>query len=330
MRRSSTIAAVVFSGLFAVSASAQQWAMDMFKVTNHDFGSVARGAKAEFAFPVTNPYLEDVHVAGVRSSCNCTTPRIVKPDLKTYETGAIVAHINTDRFLGGKGATITVTFDKPYHAEVRLHVNAYIRSDVVFEPGSVNLGEVDQGKPSEQKVRVQYAGRNDWRIQEVRSDNPHLAGQIVEVSRGGGQVSYELAVHLDDDAPAGYVNDHLILVTNDNRMTQVPVAVEGRVVSGVTVSPARLFMGVVKPGEEVKKQLVVRGKKPFRIVSITCDDGSFKVDPSVGQEPKELHVVPITFVAGKDPGKVARTLQIETDLGAPAAELPAFVVISAE
>ena len=68
----------------------------MFKVTEHDFGTVARGAKAEYRFVFENLYLEDVHVAGVRTSCGCTTPSVENPLLKTYEKGAILAHFNTD------------------------------------------------------------------------------------------------------------------------------------------------------------------------------------------------------------------------------------------
>ena len=75
--------------LLAVSFNApllgQQWAVDMFETTSHEFGSVARSAKAEFEFRLTNVYLEDLHISSVRSSCGCTQPRIKKQDLKTYD-----------------------------------------------------------------------------------------------------------------------------------------------------------------------------------------------------------------------------------------------------
>lgn len=64
--------------LLATPCVAQEWADKMFKTRNHDFGNIARAAKAEFAFELTNLYLEDVHIAGVRASCGCTTPRIEK------------------------------------------------------------------------------------------------------------------------------------------------------------------------------------------------------------------------------------------------------------
>lgn len=327
LRRS--ILSLIFSLSLVAPASAQQWAEKMFEVHRHDFGSVARGAKAEFEFELSNPYLEDVHIESVRSTCGCTTPRIKKALLKTYEKGAIVAKINTDRFLGRKGATITVVFDKPFFAEVQLHVTTYIRSDVVFHPGEVNLGSVDQGKGSFKKIQVHYAGRDDWEILEVRSANPHLSGEVVETSRGNGQVTYELMVNLDEEAPVGYLKDHLLLLTNDHRLTQVPVPVEGRIVSGLTVSPASLFLGVVKPGEKVTKQLVVRGSRPFRITSISCDAEGFEFDTSGEEVPKPLHLIPVTFVAGDHPGRIIKTIRIETDLGESLSELPAFAVVAA-
>jgi hypothetical protein len=322
------LAAVGLIVLQFPAAQGASWAEKMFETTEHDFGTVARGAKAEFAFVLKNIYLEDVHIASVRSSCGCTSPRIERPLLKTYEQGAILATINTKAFLGSKGATITVKFDKPFAADVKLRVRSYIRSDVVLHPGNVELGSVTQGTEVDQKIQVIYAGRDDWRILEVKSGNPHLTGQFRQVSRGGGRVTYELSVHLDGKMPVGYLKDHLQLVTNDRRLTKVPVPIEGRILSSITISPASLFMGVLEPGQEVTKQLVVRATKPFRILSITCDAGCLRIDPPEEQAPKVLHLIPVTFVAGAEPGKVVKTIHIETDLGDSAPELAAFAVVA--
>lgn len=301
----------------------------MFETKNHEFGTVARGAKADYEFKFKNIYLEDVHVASVSSSCGCTKVSIKQPStLKTYQEGAIVATINTGSFLGSKGATITVTFDKPQYAQVQLHVRTYIRSDVVFAPGGVSFGTVDSGTPLEQTVNVNYAGHSGWAIENVISENPHITADVVEISRGGGRVSYQLNVHLDENAPVGYINDHLMLITNDQSSRQVPLQVEGRINAGLTVSPNTLFMGVVKPGDKVEKKLVISGKKPFRILAIDCPGGDFQFDKKSLGEPKTVHVVPVTFVAGADPGKVSRTIQIETDLGTNVSKLAAFAVVA--
>jgi len=314
--------------LGALPAFGQGWARKMFEVTSHDFGSIARGAKAEFEFTLKNIYLEDVHIASVRSSCGCTSPRVKKPWLKTYEKGAIVASINSSAFRGQRGATLTVTIDKPFYAEVQLQVRVYIRSDIVFTPGSVQLGDVDEGTPGEKLVSVSHAGQSDWRILGVKSANPHLSAEVLETRRDYGQVGYRLRVRLDEDAPAGYVKDHLVLLTNDYRK-QVPLLVEGHVLSGITVSPDSLFMGVVEPGTKVTKPLVIRGKRPFRVLAIICDDESFEFGDFDNQEAKVVHVIPVTFVAGNDPGKVAQMIRIRTNLGQKTPELAAYAVVPA-
>ena len=297
-------------------AYAQPWAKKMFQTTEHDFGTVARGADVKFEFELQNVYQENVHIASVRSSCGCTTSSATKDTLVTWEKAAIVAQLNTRSFTGQKSATITVTFDRPYYAEVQLIVQAYIRSDVVFQPGSVDLGEVPEGETTEQVVDISYAGRSTWSIVDVRSANANFEVELNERNRSGGRVNYQMLVRLKPTAPAGYIHDQLTIVTDDQSMQTVPLPVHGRVVPALSVSPASLLIGVVAPGAKISKQLVVRGNKPFRIKSIRCSDPSFQfVRP---EESKAIHLIPVTFTAGQEVGTFVQTIEIETDLGAGA------------
>jgi hypothetical protein len=122
-----------------------------------------------------------------------------------------------------------------------------------------------------------------------------------------------MLVRLTKDAPPGHFQDQLTIVTDD-QMRTIPLAVQGHVISPLTVSPASLFLGELKPGESVNKQLVVRGKQPFKVVGIKCHDKGFAFKtPGDAKEP--LHFIPVTFTAKKT-GKVTETIEIETDLGA--------------
>ncbi|MGE0755966.1 MAG: DUF1573 domain-containing protein [Pirellulaceae bacterium] len=297
-------------------ASAQQWATKMFKITNHDFGQVAAGAKAEASFELQNIYQEDVHIAMVRSSCGCTTPRIVQDTLKTWEKSAVIAAFNTHSFRGQRSATITVVIDKPYYAEVQLHVSGYIRGDIVLEPGEVNFGDVELAQGSEKKVRIQYFGRSDWRIADVRSANKNFEVELAEASRGGGQVAYDMVVRLRPEFPAGHFQDQLSLVTSDSQSRSVPVMVQGNIVAPVSVSPAALFLGVLEPGQSVTKNLVVKGKQAFHVECIDCADTAQlefkKPDPT---DNKSVYVIPVTFTAGDKPGPFSQKITIKTSYG---------------
>ncbi len=313
--RSLAIPAVLAVLLAAAPAGAQEWARKMFGQTSHDFGVVARGAKMEHRFTLENIYEEDVRIASIRSTCGCTATEISKRHLKTWDKAEIVATLDTRNFLGRKDSTLTVVFDLPFRAEVQLHVQSYIRSDVVVQPGAVQFGSVHQGATPERRLTVSYAGRGDWKIERIECENPFLETQLTESGRTAGQVTYDLVVRLTSDSPVGYLRDQLVLVTNDQnpRATRVPVAVEGLVVSALSIRPSPLMLGVLSPGQSVARRLVVQGQAPFRITSIECDDPRFAF--SADDEAKSLHLVSVIFTADSEPGQVSGTLRIATDSG---------------
>lgn len=323
------VACLVFVGLVA-QARGEEWAKAMFDHLNHDFGVVARGAEAVHRFPLENLYVEDVHIASVRSTCGCTKPEVTKPLLKTYEQGEIVATLDTRSFTGRKDATLTVVLDKPFPAEVQLHVQSYIRSDVVIEPGSIHFGTVPLGTSVRKKASIVYAGRDDWKVVRVEHECPYLEVKVVEQGRGTGRVSYDLSVRLLPSAPAGYLKEQINLITDDADPyhARVPVVVEGLVVSAVTVRPSPLSFGILSADKQVTKQLVVHGKSPFSITDISCEDPRFQF--VVPEGTKTLHLVPVTFFA-KGPGdRVVSEIVIETDAeGGRSFKVPAFAQVVA-
>jgi hypothetical protein len=320
--------AFVFGSLGIASPSlAEDWATKMFDETRFDFGKVARGAKVEHHFKFKNPYVEDVHISGVRTSCGCTTPRVLQDTVKTYGESAIVAHFNTDQFTGQRSATLTVIIDKPFYAEVQLNVAGYIRTDIILNPPYVDFNTLDAGQSAERTIDLTYAGRPDWRILGVKSGRDYLDAQVTETGRRNGQVQYQLKVQLKPGAPAGSLLEQIVLQTSDTVAPELPVAVEGRIETSLTVSPSSLFLGILQPGQKVTKQIVVQGKQPFKITEVTASAKNF--DFKTGDTAKKVHLVPITFTAGAEPGNVNYRIQIATDLGADVVgEISAYAQIN--
>jgi hypothetical protein len=304
---------------------AQEWARAMFGETKHNFGTVAKGATTEHHFVFKNLYRDDVHISGVRTSCGCTSPIVVNDTVKSLETGEIIAHFNTDRFTGQRGATLSVMIDRPQAAEVQLRVDGMIRTDVVVNPGGVNFGAVSQGSETQQTVTIDYAGgQSDWQVLRLNNTNPYIDAKLIVPTANSSRRSYQVFVRLKENAPAGYLHDAVTLVTNDPSVPELPVAVEARVTAPLSVSPASLILGPVPSGQKITKQIVVQGKKPFRIMSIVCDDTQCFELP-VDADAKSWHVLPIAFT-GRDTGKRTCTLKIETDLpNAPIVEVPVHV-----
>jgi len=294
------------------AVSATDWAEKMFAETRHDFRVVGRGATAEYRFEFRNLYEEEVHVAAVRSSCGCTTPSIINDTLKTHETSAVVATLNTNSFIGQKAATITVVFDRPYYAEVQLQVSGYIRTDVTFEPSEVDFGELKSGETPEKTILITHRGGPNWRIKDVRSQCSHLVVRLDSPKIQPGAVSYQMRVAARESMPEGDIHQQLTLVTNDSQFPTIEMAVQGRVRPTLVVSPAAVSLGTISPGETVSKRLLIRGQEPFAVKEVRCGDARFRFEIPEGK--KKLHFIPMKFIAGDSTDRVAQRIRIITDL----------------
>lgn len=303
---------IAVTATMSVANAAEDWAAKMFEGTTHSFGTVARGAKTEHRFVFRNLYKEDVHVASVRSSCGCTAPTVTQNTIRSNESAEVVAVFNTRSFLGQRGATITVTFDRPYHAEVQLRVSGNIRGDVSVEPAFVDLGSLPSGVGGERTVRVIRAGAGAWEIRDVRSANAHFEVVLSSPMRSASQTVYDLTLRLKPAAPTGYVKGQLILVTSDPRASAIPIDVEGRVIAAVTVSPQPLDFGDLDAGQSATRNVVVRADRPFRVTAVDSSDPSLTA--VIPDASRPVHILPVTLRPPEAAsGPFSARLQITTD-----------------
>lgn len=313
------VIATLLLAALATNVQAQDWALDLFPVRNHDFGNVAKSSKQEFRFHFKNLYNEDIVITDVRSSCGCTRPDwSPKGRIKKFQEGDIIAAFNTETFSNYHSATLTVSLDVMLHdgplsGQVQLTVSGNILGDVIIQPSFVDLGNVPQGTDTTKRVSVTRYNSPAWQLTDVRSLNPNFEVEVIPTTRNSAQVTYDLAVRLKGTAPAGFMRDQLILVTNSTLAGEIPIDVEGMVVAEVTVSEKRLAFVNVPAGKTITKNLVIRAQKPFKILNISCDDPAFKFKPR--NLTAAVQVVPVTFTAPNKSGKIQQKLQIETDLG---------------
>lgn len=291
----------------AAQAQDNRWALRMFDETSFDFGVVARGADVRHRFRIYNGYQQTVHISEVRSTCGCSAANPTQQTLQPGESTYVEITMDTRRFLRSKDSTLIVTFDRPAYAEVRIPVKVYIRSDVVFTPGSVQFGAVGQGETAVRKVDVAYAGRNDWTIREVKLDNEHLDARLVEQSRDNGHVNYELQVTLKPTAPVGPIREEITLVTDDSGSPHVPLRVSADVEPdvNVTISP----LGTMTAGSKKTFNVVLRGRRPFTIEKIVCDtEGMFHV--RLSKRESQIHVLPISFTVPDKAGGFSESFTV--------------------
>ncbi len=280
--------------------NAQEWAEKMFEKRDHDFGVVARGADAKYRLKLTNKYAQAVHIASVTTSCGCTAAKPSKDTLASRESAYIEIVMDTRKFTHDKNSSVTIVVDQPQHAEVRIPIHAYIRTDVVLAPGGAEFGPVTRGSDETRKIAVAYAGRGDWKIKNVISKNPNVTASVVETRRDGTNVNYDLSVVVKGSAPLGDLREQLTIVTDDASNPYIPVLVDAKVEPEYVVTEVVSF-GNLTPGEKKTMNVMVRGKNPFLIEKFESEKtGLFEV--RYPQEAKKVHLVPLTLVAPTEPG----------------------------
>ncbi|MDG1514109.1 MAG: DUF1573 domain-containing protein [Mariniblastus sp.] len=280
---------------------------------SHDFGTVARGSRQEKVFEFVNTTGSNLMLTGVKTSCGCTKPKILTPEVKPGATGKLSAVFDTVNFYGNRGATLTVSVKKgapaAQNGEIQFSVKGSIRRDVVLTPGEFSFDNVMVSQEADRIAKVLYAGNAKWKILEVKSTNPNLIAEAREVSRdqSRGRVTYELVVKLSGEQDAGTFNEFLTIVTNDANTNGMPIAVKGIVKSRIEVSPIQL--GTINQGQTVKKKLILKSSKPFSIKEIKSGDSRIQFEAAEGE--KNLHVLTYTLDTSKL-GQIDEDLTIVT------------------
>ena len=297
--------------VLTTSAQSSDWANRAFENRHHNFGTVARAAKVEHVFEFTNPFDRTLHVSALRASCGCTTPIVLTESVKPGETGQIMARFNTRSFLGQRGATLTVVFDRPRYGEAQLRVDGYVRKDVVCNPGEIAFGTIAAGKTAVKRVEIQYSGKPNWKILGAKSPIPGLELSVEETSRRGGRVGYALTATYTAVDKIGYLQGDIQLQTSDNGRGIVPLQFSGKVVEPISASPSPMLLGSIAPNTVAEKKLILRGEEPFKVIDVKCSDNCVLCE--FGEQSRKLHIIPVRLTAGADGKTVDCHLDIMTD-----------------
>jgi hypothetical protein len=300
-------------GLWAAGLAPAGVGVDsLFDELHCDFGSVPRGPMLTHPFQLTNRTNQNLHIAGVRVSCGCTSASAVKTSLAPGESTAIMAQMDTRRFVGPKTVTIYVTFDQPQWEEARLWVSANSRDDFAMNPDTLNFGQVKRGASPEAATNVTFYGYGYWQISEARGESNYVQTKVNEVRRDGAEVTYQVLARLRSDTPVGKWYTDVWLTTNHPALPRLRVPLTVEIESALSVSPNIANLGQIKSGEVAERRVIVRGVKPFRITSVQGTDDQVSVKDSA-PDSKPVHVLTVKLKAAK-PGELRRTLKILTDL----------------
>jgi hypothetical protein len=286
----------------------------VFEETSKDFGSVPYGKTLIHRFKMTNNYDRPLHVASLRTSCGvCTKAAVEKADLQPGESGTVIVTVDTRNYVGFRTFTVYITFDRPYLEESQLNIQAYSRSDIAMEPGTLTFGRHAMGSAPAKSLQVEYRGLSDWRITGIVNDNGYIQAKLEQYTDAAGRPAFRVTVRMREDTPPGSWHAELWLMTNDPMAPRLHVPLTVEITGMLAVTPSILQLGQIGANSQVEKKVVVRGSQPFKIVKVEGIDANTKV-VLPGSEAKSVHVLKVQHAVGKENGEINKRLRIVTDL----------------
>lgn len=280
----------------------------LFDTQSHDFGNVPVGPTIQHGFTLKNTTKHTLQIGGMRVSCGCTTPSISATTIPPGKTAVLTASMDTRRFVGPKSVTIFVQFTQPHFEEVRLVVSAVGRTDVALNPDRLEFGTIRRGSPNSVTTNVTLA--NGMQMTEASCESGYVLLSVSAPKQTAYGLSYDVTAHLRTDIPVGKWYTDVWVKTNTNMRLRIPLTVE--VQPNLSIAPSVVQFDAAKVGEPVKKAIVVKGSKPFRILEVKGNDGVIQAS-AASDEPKTTHLVTVTFNPGRE-GNYAKSLEIITDL----------------
>jgi hypothetical protein len=291
----------------------------------HDFGTLPKGTVRTYRFAMANIYAVPMQIRQAPSpNCGCVSVIEYTGKMNPRETGHIDIKIDTTRVDGPKQVRLDVMFEgrdprthEPFFSTAKLEVRAVSRPDIKFDPGVVAFGLVPAGRRANQVVRVAYYGRQPgWGITELDFKKDLFDVTAIPVQVRGAKAAYEVTATLKANAPAGLLDEAIVLKTNDPAAPALTLSVTGRVQAPLTLFGTKdgfLRLGEVQVGKKVEQRVTVLSDKAFTVTAVDGQGAGVTV-PVLKVEKNKGQVLTVTFAPEK-PGPVKQVLTIRTDTG---------------
>src|SRR5262249_18481171 len=187
-----------------------------------------------------------------------------------------------------------------------LEIRAVSRPDIEIRPGVVQFGTVPAGKKATQAVDVVYSGRQrGWNITEVGYKKDVLDVTVAPLP-GRGVTGFQGTSTLKATAPAGAVDEQIVLKTNDPAAPALTLMVTGEVQAALSlrgldkdgIVRVGNGNGKVEVGKKAEKNIMVLSDKLFKVTKVEGQGDGVTVVISPG-DAKKAQVITVTVLLEK-------------------------------
>ncbi len=280
-----------------------------------DLGYIYQGQVAERSITLANDSEQSVSIAGVQTSCGCTTAA------SSYEAvpprGSIDFSIRMDTTGKPEGhfaADVLLNFgDAAPAVPITLHGNVVIRSPDRYDFGDIYRGRTRagvafdfKGLPNEAMgiLGIDY----DKNAFDVRIEHPRFWNSLEHA---------RIKVACKESLPPGRFDQTITIRNNSDYLPDTKVVLLGRVLDDVEMTPESISLGVVRGSSQpIEKRIRLYSpyERPFTIDQIDNPFPDQIVLTHVGGVAVTAHVITATVKAPFPLGQIQGSVHIETSV----------------
>lgn len=246
----------------------------VFDDLSHDFGRLPDTQHVKHKFRFTNTGTGTLVIQQPTSSCGCSVPFLTKREYAPGESGEIEVTYNPHGRRGAQTQRITINTNSPSTPQIVLEIHAFVRTNIAFEPQSVNFGDVMAGQVARQIVRVQgpapdfgvtYASTNKGRF---------VTARVLETRKtiiNGEEINETLVEYtFNGKGPRGHFAAMSTVRTTNEVNPLADIYITAEIVGDLQVLPPRVNVGIINGGDAFHRMFRVNSRmgKPFKIINV--------------------------------------------------------------
>lgn len=269
--------------------------------TTYDFGTVFKGEEVVHKFTIENRGGSDLLLNKIKPACGCT---YVDHDKKIAPggKGLVTLKVNTSKLRAGKQAKRADIFSNdPKTPKQQVTMKGTVATAFEATPSSPRF-EILRGQEEAQTVKLKRAGKLEFKIKEVKTQNNRVNVELKEIKK---DEEYELLVTAgaDTDTKNPYLSDRIVVEVEgaDGRTMSQDIPVTIRFKDVISVTPRTLYFrrNEVKPlrekkVEKIEKTVVIKSEggddHTFNVKKVSATEERFKIKLETVKEGKEYKI----------------------------------------
>ena len=179
-----------------------------------------------------------------------------------------------------------------------------------------DFGTVFNGPPIRHVFKIRNAGSGMLELSKVNASCGCTAAKPSKTELGPGETS-EIAVDTDTKYERGHAERIVTVATNDPANPSIRLMMSGDIKPQVTADPFDLFLGSVRHGTGLSRQIVISdmvgGTAPFEIKSVTNSSPDIKVTRAPRTDGKAGAILNVAVASSMPVGPISDVIKIESN-----------------